>query len=337
MHKITLVLVIDFLCYVFCIGNIIAINSPIILYDMIIFCNILIFLGRVMYNNNLSPLFKWTGGKRKEIKIFKDFFPDFVKNNDKYTFVEPFAGGAAVYWYLNNIQGENIINDYDTELINFYKVMSKQPEDFIEYIRKSSSLYQGGDTDHDKQSKNYYHWRNLDRNNGLETLSEEERAARFWIVNQLSFSGMRRFNKKGEFNVPYGHYKNLNSNLITSHDHVELLNNTSIENKDYMDILDCNDHYRTFIFLDPPYTRVMKKYSSDNEFTEKDQENLRNKLISMDKASWMLVIDQSELTEELYKGYISNIYNLKYGINIRNRFDTGVNHLIVSNYLPHVK
>lgn len=290
-----------------------------------------------MQDNNLSPLFKWTGGKRREIKIFKEFFPDFVKNNDNYDFVEPFAGGAAVYWYLNNIKGKNIINDYDSELINFYKAMSKQSEDFIKHIRKSSELYQGENTDYNKQSENYYYWRNLDKNDGLKNLSEEERAARFWIVNQLSFSGMRRFNSKGEFNVPYGHYKNLNSDLITSQDHVELLKNTTIENKDYMEILNKSDNNDTFIFLDPPYTRVMKKYSSDNEFTEQDQENLRDKLVSMRNASWMLIIDQSELTEKLYKGYISNIYNLKYGVNIKNRFDTGVNHLIISNYLPHIQ
>ncbi len=295
------------------------------------------FKGRIMQDNHLSPLFKWTGGKRREIKIFKDFFPDFVKNDNYYHYVEPFAGGAAVYWYLNNIKGKNIINDYDSELINFYKIMCKQSTDFVKHIKNSSELYQGENADYDKQSENYYYWRNLDKNNGLKKLTEEERAARFWIVNQLSFSGMRRFNSKGEFNVPYGHYKNLNSDLITSQDHVKLLNNTTIENKDYMEILNKSDNDNTFIFLDPPYTRVMKKYSSDNEFTEQDQEKLRNKLVNMRKASWMLIIDQSELTEQLYEGYISNIYNLKYGVNIKNRFDTGVNHLIISNYLPHIK
>lgn len=288
-----------------------------------------------MQENNLSPVFKWTGGKRREIKIFKDFFPDFVKNDEEYTFVEPFAGGAAVYWWLNNTQGKNIINDYDSELINFYKMMKEQSEDFIEPIKESSLLY-SINPDHDTQAANYYKWRNLDKNDGLKNLTPEERAARFWIVNQLSFSGMRRFNAKGEFNVPYGHYKNLNDKLITSQEHVKLLNKTVISNKDYMEILNNHDNDNTFIFLDPPYTRVMKTYSSDNEFTEKNQEELRDKLVSMNKASWMLVIDQSELTERLYKDYICGIYSLKYGVNIKNRFDTGVNHLIISNYLPTI-
>ena len=289
-----------------------------------------------MSTKYLSPLFKWTGGKRREVKILKDYFPEFVKENNKYDYIEPFAGGAALFWYLNNLKGHNIINDYDTELINFYKIVEEQPENFLSYIQKTAELYRDKDN-YNKQSENYYYWRNLDKNDGLKKLTQSERAARFWIVNQLSFSGMRRFNNKGEFNVPYGHYKNLNDSLITSQDHINLLYNTRIENKDYLDILNDNDNKNTFIFLDPPYTRKMKKYSSDNEFAVKDQENLRDRLISMANSSWMLVIDQSDLTEELYQGYISETYNLKYGVNIKNRFDTQVNHLIVSNYLPSIR
>lgn len=289
-----------------------------------------------MNDIHLLPLFKWTGGKRREIKILKEFFPNFVSHHQQYDFVEPFAGGAAVYWYLNNVDGGNRINDYDEELVNFYAMMREQDDEFITPILQASALYSSEYSNHDKQEENYYYWRNLDKDNGLDNLSQQKRAARFWIVNQLSFSGMRRFNSKGEFNVPYGHYKNLNSNNITSQAHVNLLKKTIITHGDYLSTLDVSDNENTFIFLDPPYTRVMKKYSSDNEFTEKDHINLRNKLLSMEHASWMLVINQSDFIEELYNGYISQIYSLKYGLNIRNRFDTDVHHLIISNYLPAI-
>jgi site-specific DNA-adenine methylase len=64
----------------------------------------------------LTPIYKWTGGKRKEIKIFSKYYPDFTKNNN-YTYIEPFFGGGAVYW---DIEANNyIINDIDNELINF--------------------------------------------------------------------------------------------------------------------------------------------------------------------------------------------------------------------------
>ena len=48
----------------------------------------------------LIPIYKWTGGKRKEIKIFSEYYPDFVKDSKDFKFVEPFFGGGALYFYL---------------------------------------------------------------------------------------------------------------------------------------------------------------------------------------------------------------------------------------------
>ena len=59
----------------------------------------------------MKPIYKWTGGKRKEIKNFSKYYPSFVKEGSDYKFVEPFFGGGAVYWSLNS--KNNIINDID--------------------------------------------------------------------------------------------------------------------------------------------------------------------------------------------------------------------------------
>lgn len=284
-------------------------------------------------NSGMLPLFKWTGGKRREIEKFENFYPDFVKNKEEYTFVEPFVGAGAVFWNLNNLQGKNIINDFDWDVANFYRSIRKQSKVFTDAVLQSSSLYKSNDDEsYEKQSKNYYEWRNKDRNNGLQNLSNDERAARFWIVNQLSFSGMRRFNSKGEFNVPYGHYKNLNSSNLFSNKHVNLLNNTEILDGDYLEVVLKNDTPNTFIFIDPPYTRVMKEYSSDNEFGDDKQRELASALLNLKHASFMIVIDKSDLTMELYEENIVETYGLKYGVNIKNRFDAGVEHIVATNY-----
>ena len=65
---------------------------------------------------SLKPLCKWSGGKRDEIKTFKQFYPKNFKR-----FIEPFVGGGAVYFDLN-FDGENVINDIHPDLINFYKI-----------------------------------------------------------------------------------------------------------------------------------------------------------------------------------------------------------------------
>ena len=50
-----------------------------------------------------------------------------------------------------------------------------------------------------------------------------------------SYYGMIRYNAKGEFNVPYGRYANLNTTLVTKA-HNKLLTNTEIFNLDYSEI-----------------------------------------------------------------------------------------------------
>ena len=283
---------------------------------------------------DLSPLFKWTGGKRRELVEIKKFYPDFIKQDESYTFVEPFLGAGAVFWSLNNLKGTNVLNDFDWDVANFFKHVKTQDRTFLEKVAEASSLFiPVEDMDrHSEQEAMYYAWRNKDRNNGLAEISDAERAARFWIVNQLAFSGMRRFNGKGEFNVPFGHYKNLNASALTSQAHVDLLQKAVVSNGDYKNVVEANDNENTFIFIDPPYTRVMKKYSHDSEFGDDKQEELAATLIGLKKAKFMVVIDKSELTEKLYGDHIKHVYSLSYGVNIRNRFDTKVEHLIATNY-----
>ncbi len=283
----------------------------------------------------LSPVFKWTGGKRRELSVIEKFYPSFVKDGSSYRFVEPFVGGGAVFWALNNTAGVNVVNDFDAELANFYKQMKAQDDVFLKHVEEASALYGADKRDdvwHKKQEANYYHWRNLDRDGGISKLSDAERAARFWIVNQLAFSGMRRFNSKGEFNVPYGHYKNLNSSLLTEKEHVDLLAKTTVLNGDYKQVVLNNDVDDCFMFVDPPYTRVMKTYSASNEFGEDSQRELADTLKGLKKAKWMVVIDKSDLTLELYSSFIVHTYELSYGVNIKNRFSTKVEHIIATNY-----
>lgn len=71
---------------------------------------------------------------------------------------------------------------------------------------------------------------------------------------------MIRYNKNGEFNVPYVRYKNFKASNINK-SHKRLLQNTKIYNKDFEEIIKMagpND----FVFLDPPYDTVFKNYGN---------------------------------------------------------------------------
>lgn len=280
-------------------------------------------------NTPLTPLFKWAGGKRKELPYITANLPDdFTKK--PYTYVEPFLGGGAVFWGLRNPY-RNVINDFDFDLVNFYKQMKVQDPEFLNHLEKASDLF-ADKTKTSEQEKLFYYWRDKDRNGKITELSLPTRAARFWIVNQLAFSGMRRFNSKGEFNVPFGRYKSLNISQLKNQEHINLLQTTTIMNGDYKNVLDISDNPDTFIFIDPPYTRVMKTYSAGNKFGDEEQEVLADKLKSLKNAKFMVVIDKSPLTQTLYKNYIRLEYDLKYGVNIRNRFDSNAQHILVMNY-----
>jgi DNA adenine methylase len=106
----------------------------------------------------------------------------------------------------------------------------------------------------------------------------------------------------------------------------------TIQNCDFESVMRKNDKKNTFIFIDPPYTRVFKKYSPDNNFGEAEQRRLKEVFKSLDNASAMIIIDKSDLTMELYDDWIKSSYTIKYGVNIKNRFNQDAEHLIICNY-----
>ena len=264
----------------------------------------------------MKPIIKWTGGKRREIKHFIELLP----NYDVY--IEPFIGGGALYFHLNS--KVNIVNDFDYLLINFYKTIQNNSINVIELMNELKS-YNGN---HDEMERLYYHHRT--RINDYSSLSLLEQSISFLYVNQLSFSGMRRFNKRGEFNVPFGHYKSFNP--IITNEHIELLNRTTILNNDIFDIFDELDIQNGFMFLDPPYTNIFKEYSSNNIFNKQSHIKLFNCLNEMKLSKWMLIINNDDDIINLYKKYDITSYDVKYGVNIKNRFDSNSNHLIIKNY-----
>lgn len=287
----------------------------------------------------MLPIYKWSGGKRKDIKHFYNYLPDIVLENKKYTYVEPFFGAGALYWHLEN--DDNIINDIDIELINFLNVLKTQSDklttmidDISEKISDITLIEKSGKISISeakiKRGEFYYEWRNKDRNSGLSNLSDLDRAFRFYFVNQLSFNGMRRFNSKGEFNVPYGNYKAFNKQYDEKH--IEMLKRTKVSCGDYKQLIYNNDKKDTFIFLDPPYTREFTEYNPGNDFGDESQIELSNVFKSIKNAKIMLIINKDDFTESLYANYIKSEYDFKYSTNIKNRYSNGVKHLIITNY-----
>ena len=200
-------------------------------------------------NKLVSPFVKWVGGKRQLMDSIMEAIP---KNINKSTYVEPFIGGGAVLFHL---QPKNaIINDFKSEQINVYNVIKDNLEELIVDLKK-----------HKNDPDYFYDIRKLDRSQDFEETGKIERASRLIYLNKTCYNGLYRVNNAGEFNSPFGRYKNpniVNEPVLRAVSSYLNSNNVQISNKDYDDILKGLDK-SSFVYLDPPYHPI----SESSNFT----------------------------------------------------------------------
>lgn len=283
----------------------------------------------------MKSIIKYRGGKTKEIPFFQQFIPS---NYDRY--IEPFIGGGALYFHL---EPENsIINDLNSNLINFYNCLQNQYPLMREQLNEIQHIYETNQSEYEllkslhpeervenKNEELYYSLR--DMYNKI-VPSKYLDGVLYFFINKTAYSGMVRYNKKGQFNVPFGRYKNFNTRLITP-DHYSLIQRTQIFNLDYSEIFNMTNQ-RDFMFLDPPYDCIFNDYGNlelTNGFDEQEQRRLANDFRNL-HCKTIMVIGRTQLTEELYSNYICHEYSIKYSVNIRNRFDTNANHIVIKNF-----
>lgn len=283
----------------------------------------------------MKPILKYRGGKVKEIPYYLELIPQFE------TYYEPFFGGGATFFALEPEQA--IIGDINHSLIKFYKeiqstnfeviqselkilqdLYKKNREIFLE--RKAKNINIRVDDPNDEL---YYQIRSM-FNNKIEKAYSF--ATIYYFINKTAYSGMIRYNSSGEFNVPYGRYANFNTTLLKK-EHHELLSNAQIYNRSYEESF-ATATEKDFIFLDPPYDTVFSDYGNE-VFTGDFQEDEHIKLASDFKnlsAPTMMIIGETPLIKNLYHKYIKSSYSKSYSVNIRNRFKSTANHLIITNY-----
>ena len=186
----------------------------------------------------------------------------------------------------------------------------------------------------------YMHLRYLYNNIVLHKISPAYAAAIFFFVRENAYASMFRYNRRGEFNVPYGGISYNRKDIARKVAYMrsaELqlhLKDTVIENMDFAAFLqkyppEAND----FIFLDPPYDSEFSTYAQ-NEFTMKDQERLAQFLLHECRAKFMLVIKNTPAILGLYSstGLKMNIFDKRYLVSFQDRNERGAEHLIVTNF-----
>lgn len=186
----------------------------------------------------------------------------------------------------------------------------------------------------------YMHFRYLYNNKIKYNLPHAYKIAIFVFMRNYAYSWMFRYNKKWEFNVPYGWigYNNKNFqkkvNYLKSEALSKHLKKTQIENKDFEKFFFDNEPQKDdFIFLDPPYDSEFSTYDN-NSFTREDQKRLANYLIKKCKAKRMMIIKNTDFIFDLYDNKELNIktFDKKYLVSFMNRNDKNVEHLLITNY-----
>jgi DNA adenine methylase len=288
----------------------------------------------------MKPLIKYRGGKSNEI-------PNIEKHILRYKgrYIEPFFGGGALYFHLEPKQA--IINDINSKLIAFYKGVKNNYPALRTELDEIEKTYEANRRQFDALKRQTPNERVEDKNEALyyqirdmfNDLADKKYsdALLYFFINKTAYSGMIRYNSKGEFNVPFGRYTHLNTTLVTKN-HSDLLVKADIYNTDYKDIFDLAQP-DDFIFLDPPYDCVFSDYGNEeykDGFNDDSHAALAEDFKNLNCKA-LLVIGRTPLTEKLYGNMIIDEYAKNYSVNIRNRFKSVATHILVANYKTNYK
>lgn len=185
----------------------------------------------------LNPALKWAGGKRWLLRHIEPLWQ--VQRHRRY--VEPFCGGLAVALGLEPERA--LLNDANPHLINFYRQVQRGLEVNLE-MRNHEGLF-------------YAHRDRFNRLISEGKAQTAEGAQLFYYLNRTCFNGLCRFNRSGEYNVPFGKYKTINY-ATDFYDYRELLRRWTFTNVDLEELTIGPDD---FIYADPPYDVEFTSYS----------------------------------------------------------------------------
>lgn len=243
-----------------------------------------------------KPILKWAGGKTQ---MLGELMPRVPKTYGRY--IEPFFGGGALFFSL---KPENaIIADSNPELINMYLQVAHHVDDVIECLQK-----------YENTSEMFYEVRSLD----WQTLPKAEAAARTIYLNKTCFNGLYRVNRSGQFNTPFGKYKNpkicdVDALRLAS----EALRKADILCGDYILVLEHYAQPGDFVFLDPPYLPIsensdFKRYTKE-QFYEDDHVELAKMIGTLHERGCYVILTNSNhpLVHQLYEQYKIEVIQTK--------------------------
>lgn len=310
-----------------------------------------------MCKEKALPFLKWAGGKRQLLNQFEELYPCKLKNKEILKYVEPFVGGGAVFFELQKKYNfkEVVLNDINIEIITAYKIIRDKISQLLKELSNLEKEFLNKDLE--KREEMYYDIR-LKFNENKRSIDYDEvnyssdlicHISHLIFLNRTCFNGLYRLNKSGDFNVPFGKYKNPTICNIDNLKNVHAsLQGVKLVHGEFLEVeKNINIDENTFVYCDPPYrpiTATSFKSYSKSDFNDSKQEQLAlwfKKLDSENKALLMFsnsnpknVNPDDDFFEDLYlsEGITITTVNASRTINSNANERGKISELVIKNY-----
>jgi len=250
-----------------------------------------------------SPL-AYIGGKCKLSKTIISMIPEHR------AYCEAFAGAGWVFFRKEPSRYETI-NDLDSDLVTFYRVVQNHLEEFLRQFKWLLS------------SREWFEdWKRQQEAGGL---TDIQRAARYYYVQRHSFGGRVRARAFGASQLRPPRINLLRIEEEMSDVHLRLARVT-IENLPWQEFLKRYDKPQTFFYLDPPYFQA-PYYAHNLELADyKEMTGILAKI----KAKFILSINDLPEMRETFGGFKIKPVTLKYSAS-KDGWTTG-KELLITNF-----
>lgn len=268
-----------------------------------------------------SPL-RYPGGKSRAIDYLYQYLPD-----DFTEYREPMVGGGSMFIYLKqkNPSLKIWINDLNPELYLFWKIAQSNLVNLVNEIKKCKENYQDG-----KQL-----FRELTTVN-IESLTDLERATRFFILNRITFSGTV---ESGGFSQGAFEKRFTDSSLERLELLEQILKDVTITNLDFEDVIKEKSN-NVFLFLDPPYYHNAKSklYGKKGNLHSEFNHEKFIKIVKKCQHKWLITYDNCEFIKDNFAEYYFQEWELQYGMNNYKQSSAPKGkELLITNYLPSIQ
>jgi DNA adenine methylase len=265
---------------------------------------------------------KWAGGKGQLVDELLELAPKRFKN-----YHEPFVGGGALFFSLHRagrLEAKEVhLSDINGELVMTYLAIQKDVLSVVRHLGK-----------HQYDKDHFYTVRTWDPLK----LKPAKLAARLIFLNKAGFNGLYRVNSKGQFNVPFGRYKNP---MICDKDNLnevsKALRQVELHQESFEKVLD-RAKRGDFVYFDPPYVPLSETANfvgyAQNGFGVSDQERLAEVFASLARRGVKAMLSNSDTpwVRKHYKGFRRVKVMAKRCVNTRADRRGPISELVVLSY-----